>query len=349
MKKSILLIVAIVSLSFTGFGQSDSITSGNTIDSTTVAIEEEPVISPAMAEMQRLGKLILSSDPDSIRVNANVSFYYALQEHLNDENNLLSDLSQIKNLSVLIPQDSSFRIITWNLPLRNNEILFYGFIQRKGKFGYKVTSLQDHSRDIVTPKFEELSPEKWFGCLYYDIIQSEARGRTYYTLLGWDGNNNRTTRKIIEALWFDNYDRAHFGAPIFPGFELQPVQRVVFEYSKMASMTVRYDEQYIASLRRKQFILPGDPLYDTILIKKNMIIFNRLMPLDEELVGQYEYYLPLGELMDGLLFENGVWNIQTEIDARYGKFDTIVVEKPIELDLAPNLDSIKRTLNSKFK
>ncbi len=284
-------------------------------------------------QLNTLGKMILSSEADSIRVAANVEFYYALNELLNNEASWDYSFPELKSTSILIPEDSTIRIFTWNIPLRTNEILYYGFIQRKTEKGYKLYSLQDHSRDMYDIKHMELNDQNWYGCLYYDIVQRTANNRNYYTLLGWDGYTNRTTRKIIDVLWFDRADNCHFGAPLFPGFEQEMVQRVVFEYSKMASMTVRNDTQYISKIKRKQKIIRGEGLYDTILEAHDMIIFNRLMPLNEELRGQYEYYVPLGEIIDALIFENGQWIIHKEIDARYKYFDTIQVQKPTELNL----------------
>ena len=47
---------------------------------------------------------------------------------------------------------------------------------------------------------KKLNYKNWYGCLYYDIIPIKVGKEKYYTLLGWDGNNKNTTKKIIDVV-----------------------------------------------------------------------------------------------------------------------------------------------------
>jgi hypothetical protein len=44
----------------------------------------------------------------------------------------------------------------------------------------------------------------WMGAVYYRIVQTSYQNKNYYTLLGYDENNIRSNKKIIEVLTFEN-------------------------------------------------------------------------------------------------------------------------------------------------
>ena len=62
-------------------------------------------------------------------------------------------------------------------------------------------------------------------------------------------------------------------------------------------------------------------LYETRLAfgqqeKAPMIVFDRLTPMRPEFSGQFRYYVPEGNIFDAFLFENGLWNFVSDVDAR---------------------------------
>jgi hypothetical protein len=86
----------------------------------------------------------------------------------------------------------------------------------------------------------------WIGAVYYKIIQTEASGNNYYTLLGYDENNIRSNKKIVEVLSFEN------GQPMFGGSYFnfsdnsalkQNPGRLIIEYKKNASPRLVYDKE----------------------------------------------------------------------------------------------------------
>lgn len=50
--------------------------------------------------------------------------------------------------------------------------------------------------------------------------------------------------------------------------------------------------------------------------KEEMIIFDRLVPMDTILEGQYQFYVPEGNIVDALRFSGGKWRYTDDIDAR---------------------------------
>ncbi len=84
----------------------------------------------------------------------------------------------------------------------------------------------------------------WIGAVYYKIIQTKNNNQQYYTLLGYDENNIRSNRKIIEVLTFVN------GEPVFGGryfsfdkdAKKSAINRYVMEYKKDGGPRLTWDE-----------------------------------------------------------------------------------------------------------
>ncbi len=190
--------------------------------------------------------------------------------------------------------DNLLRIYTWNIALKDGSNVFYGFmhyyLEKKNK--YIVIPLTDKSAEIKRPETALLKPQKWFGAIYYDVVvvKNKKKKKTTYTLLGWDGNDLRTSKRLIESLVFMSNGKAKFGANIFD-FKRKRPKRIIFEYSKQASMMLRYDAEY------------------------EMIVFDHLAPSQPLFEGQVEYYGP-DLTHDGLEFDKDAWIFHENIDVR---------------------------------
>ena len=58
----------------------------------------------------------------------------------------------------------------------------------------------------------KLQNNQWIGALYYQLVTIKRGKRNYYVLFGWDGNNDRSNKKIAEVLSISR--GLTFGAPI---------------------------------------------------------------------------------------------------------------------------------------
>ena len=152
----------------------------------------------------------------------------------------------LKTISKLYAPDSSFRIFTWQLVINENLTRQHGAIQMKTYDGsLKLFPLIDKS-DITKNIIDTIGNNKgWIGAVYYKIIQNRSSNQNYYTLLGYDENNIRSNRKIVEVLRFTN-DEPTFGGGYFSFEEdsiKKPTQsRYVMEYKKTAGARLTYDE-----------------------------------------------------------------------------------------------------------
>lgn len=258
MKKIVLFLTLFIIL---GFGNNLKAQSLDTIAGLLEKIRNETDINTRI----KLGKTT-----DSI--------FYSLAKNIDLSSKYPQSL--LKYTSRLIAKDKRLVIVTWNVFLDNGEYHYYGYIQYKSKDGKILTyHLIDKSDEINNPETSNMSIDRWYGCLYYQIIEQKAGRKRIYTLLGWDGNNYLSQKKIIEVLSFQN-DRPKFGYRFDIDGKIK--KRIVFEYNKQVEMNLRWDE------------------------KRKMIIWDHLSPSEPKFEGMYQFYGP-DFSYDGLVFRKKRW------------------------------------------
>ena len=180
------------------------------------------------------------------RFTADSLFTKMFVRALKTNNSFYYPFDSLQTISKLSPPDSSFRIFTWQLVINDNIIRQHGAIQIKTSDGsLKLYPLIDKS-DVTINLTDTMSNNKgWIGAVYYRIIQTKNSNHNYYTLIGYDENNIRSDRKIIEVLNFIN-DEPEFGGRYF-SFENDTLKRpttsrYIMEYKKAAGARLNYDE-----------------------------------------------------------------------------------------------------------
>tara|TARA_B100001250_G_scaffold386901_1_gene383825 strand:+ start:106 stop:891 length:786 start_codon:yes stop_codon:yes gene_type:complete len=188
-----------------------------------------------------LAKTILNGETDSLRNEANDELTNYLLKIINTQKAYQYPFGQIEHVSVLQPKNKKFKLFTWFVPYVNGSFEYYGIIQTCNKRGKKCQTYQLKKNRNLEQKdvYTELNYDEWYGCLYYDIIPIKINKVQYYTLLGWDGSNITTTKKIIEILTIDKNKKPIFGANIFNSTK----QRFLIEYSSKHPISLQYDKE----------------------------------------------------------------------------------------------------------
>ena len=250
-----------------------------------------------------LMKQIYSNKPLSIREVANNNFHSLFRGALAKEDAFDYPFDSLKHIGKIISDDKRVRIFTWNLPLSSGNQKYNGFIVLKnGKT--QIFELVDNRKSITNPIKDILSSQNWMGALYYSIIDEPYNGQTNYVLLGLDFNNLFSAKKIIDVLSFGKDSEPIFGSGIFKVGDAI-LNRVVFEFSARASMSLRY---YVDS---------------------KTIVFDHLSPLRPDFKDNYQFYGP-DFSYDGFRFENGYWIYVRDLDMKNPK------KKPVKLPDSPN-------------
>lgn len=231
----------------------------------------------------------LEHDRDKLKQNDKIVAYF--NDFLSIPNSFEIKLDTLSKIGKLTSEDGKVKIFTWNIPFIDGTHQYSGFIQYKP---YKnsvpeIYKLTDKSIDMADISHAVLTPEKWFGMLYYKIVQVTYKKEDYYVLLGFDFNNPLINKKIIDVLYFQD-GKIKFGYPFFMEGR-KTLSRLTFNYSANVVMNLRYNE------------------------KLKMIIFDHLAPTRPSLEGDYEFYGPDGTF-DGYKFENGMWIKHSDVNIK---------------------------------
>jgi len=198
--------------------------------------------------------------------------------------------SRLGKIGIITSEDRKIRIFTWHVADDADHYRYFGFMQvgmRKGKS--KLYELKDNGKPQRGLMKLDQSTEDWCGKLYYQILTNQYKRNTYYTLLGMDFNNSRSTIKSVEVMALQR-NHPNFVRSLFAK-NRDKVDRVVLEYSSTVAISVRYDP------------------------RTDMITFDHLVPMHPIYENNFEFYGPDGSF-DGLEFTGGVWNFRDDIDAR---------------------------------
>ncbi len=225
------------------------------------------------------------------RNDANYLFIRKLVQALRQENAYHYPFDSLKAISILEAPDKSFKIFSWQVKQAGAAYRHFGCIL-KNDVGHTLIPLIDQSDELAPGTDTVVTAKNWFGSAYYQLLPDVRKIKKvkYYTLIGYDGFEPFSQRKIIDVLWFNEAGEPQFGAPIFqlPGGRFT---RVIFEYAKDATMQLRWDGE------------------------NKMIVGDHLVPRNETNRGLYFDYATDGSF-DGFSFKKGLWIYKDNVDLR---------------------------------
>jgi hypothetical protein len=270
MIKKIWIIIFLILTVIKGFGQAEI----------EVTFEQE------ILQLNQYGEKIISSDDDAKKQELNQKYKSLLLEVINNKDAFNYNFDSLKTISIL--QEDILKIYNWTLPKSDGSFVYYAYLTiLTDDNTYKIIELIDKSDEIKSPENKILTPKMWYGALYYKIIHHKKLGYKYYTLLGWDGNNNLTNKKIIDVIQINQNGSIKIGAPIFK-MKKKTQRRVIFEYSENAVMSLKYHP------------------------KEKKIVFDFLVPESSKLKGIPEYYGPALNRFDALNIGKGKWTYEAD-------------------------------------
>lgn len=232
-------------------------------------------------QLEGLSYNILNAKDKVERITSCYYYIQTLKKALSIPNSFDYDFNTIQTVSAIRSEDEKFRIFTWNLLLDSGKYMYFGAIQMNNSDSLELYGLYDSSeynRDIIYGQFDN---RHWMGALIYQMHHYTHKRKDYYITFGWDGQDAKTTRKIIDVLWFDEEGKPNFGEEIFD-FDGDLQSRIIFDFNDRAAMTMRYDKN------------------------EQAILFANLVPINPMMVGIYENYVPDGTY-DFLKLEKGIW------------------------------------------
>lgn len=243
--------------------------------------------------LKALSYQVINNPAEPERYNANYKMVKTLISTLKLPNSFNLNFDSLKTISILTSPDRRFRIFTWHVMNQDGSYRYYGTVQMNNPSGkLQMFPLVDHSHTYKNPQDTVMTNSNWYGSQYYKIIPVLYNVRTpYYILLGWKGNDVKSTKKVIEVISFKD-GKAIFGMPVFEG-DKQRVgkKRIVFEYNRQVSLNLRY------------------------LQKEGTIVFDHLAPPDPKMTDRPDLYGP-DMSYDGYKLVNGRWKFLEDLELK---------------------------------
>ncbi len=233
----------------------------------TYNVNNTPQLNKYQDSLLILSEETFTAKEDVLRFEKNTAFVKKFIAALKVNGSFNYGFDSLKRISILKASDNSFRIITWFIPLNDGTYRYYGTIQMPTTNGtLKLFPLNDATNSLADPN-AITSHKNWLGARYYEIIPMVMNGKQpYFILLGWKGNDQKTSKKVIDVLSFEKNEPL-FGKNIFETTKNTALKnRVIFEYSKQNAMTLIWDK------------------------KVNMIVFDHLVPYEPQMTGKFEFY-----------------------------------------------------------
>lgn len=220
------------------------------------------------SELVSLLSDLRNATTDNAKNEANKKFKSTLETTIKLQGAFDYPFDQLTSVGSIKSPDNKVRLFNWNIEQANMTQKYYCYILHfdDKKKEYEITELIDNSFMLPAQPTEILEAKDWYGALYYRIIPVDKGSKTVYTLLGWDGNSEMSTIKLMDVLSFTG-SSVRLGSPIFK-VAGETKKRVFFEHSKKCTMYLNFDDQ------------------------QGRIMMDHLSPESPSLKGMYAFYVP---------------------------------------------------------
>lgn len=238
--------------------------------------------------MKQYSRAMITDPNSSQRFIADSIFIRMLVKSLRNPNSFYYPYDSLETVSRIYAPDSSFRIFSWQYNRDDTYFRQRGAIQMRTSDGtLKLFPLLDMSEFTEKPQDSIRTATNWIGAIYYGMIMKTFNGKNYYTLLGFDDNNAKSTRKWIDVLTFNEVGQPKFGGPFFAMQQSKlntpaTFARFCLEYKKLGKARLNFDPEM------------------------DMIIFDHLIS-EENTPEKKNTLVPDGDY-EGFKWNNGKWN-----------------------------------------
>lgn len=257
----------------------------------------------ALEEMAFYADVMINADAPEHRIKAYGEFQPLLKSFLEQPNSFEEDIHKLKWISIQMPKDQSFRILSWQVKESESEYSKHGFIQMKDGRLFELSTKGD--RYFGDNRFDEYTLQNWPGGIVYNLMPSMVNDQEYI-LFVYGQKDEFTKYKVADVLHFRD------GVPVFgKGIFVQEKDavrprnphRIILEYSSDSVAGINFNPNL------------------------NMLIFDHLIQRMGQLPNQGPTNLSDGSY-EGYTFEDGEWIYKAKI------FDQVneTAPRPVPVD-----------------
>jgi hypothetical protein len=266
-----------------------------------------PLLLPAQTydtlfvdKARELAQIIYADTADSIKLQANQELEQWAADFLSTSFFPAFSIDSLPFIKYLVPNDDSFDMLTWVMPLSDHRWHYSGMIKKTGaQEKDTIFRLQPILRQASADSI--YSFKQWPGAVYRNVISRSTKENPFYTLTGWRGETEGLAGRVIEALWFDSAGTPQFGLPVFVMKNGEPQYRILFTFTDQVPFHLAYEPQLLPGEKRK---------------RDQMIVFNRLGGNNAQLGRMFKGAVPRYDIFDALVNIAGRWVLFEDIDAR---------------------------------
>lgn len=263
--------------------------SGHLFSQHKLLVKDSLLLNQIQDTLDALGNDIMDDSVVVSRIRSDSMFTRSLVRALRIPNSFYYPFDSVETMTVQYPKDSSFRIFTWQYEINEQNFRQKGAIQKNTADGsLSLFPLFDASEYGDAPNDTVRQSSNWIGAIYYKIIQNQMPdGQQVYTLLGYDENGYRSTKKWVDVLTFGANGQPQFGGDYFnfggnDSLWQRSWKRFNIEFKKEGRARLTYDDE------------------------KGVIVFDHLISESKQPEKKYTY-IPDGDF-EGLKWQNGKWN-----------------------------------------
>ena len=197
--------------------------------------------------LKELSLQIIQGRTAADRFTADSQFTKMFVRALKIKNSFYYPFDSLLTISKLVPEDSTFKIFTWQMVVNDYVTRQHGAIQMKTDDGsLKLFPLIDKSDVTVNEEDTIGNNFGWMGAVYYKLIEKHAFGKNYYTLLVILKIRSAAIKKLLKFLRSTMVNQS-LVAPYFSFQDNSVIKkyraRYIMEYKKNASPRLTYDPE----------------------------------------------------------------------------------------------------------
>ncbi|MCX6351139.1 MAG: hypothetical protein NTX03_04665 [Bacteroidetes bacterium] len=191
--------------------------------------------------LQSIADSMLDGSNQMVRLMALKKFIPTLSKTLKIKGSMQYPFDSLRFMKMFTAPDNSFRLYNWLIKFDDGTFHYFAALQYFKNDSVKVLPFRDKTKLLDTTLEEVvLNTDEWVGALYYEMVPCKIKRQKYYILLGWDGFNRVSDRKIMEVFYFDRKTKQpKLGAPIFKWGD-RVMTRVIFFFNGNATLLLNY-------------------------------------------------------------------------------------------------------------
>ena len=164
----------------------------------------------------------------------------AIVETLKKESSFLYPFHQLRRISMVEAEDTSFRLFSGQYFIDEDHYSYYGILQMRDDPTNPIV-LNDQSEAYIDLENDIRSVDDWYGAVYYNVKSFTKNGKTFYALFGFDAYQMLENRKVAEILHF-NEGTPIFGEPVFTDKHGIEKNRLIVQYASDVTVKLNYDD-----------------------------------------------------------------------------------------------------------